>query len=44
MDDEDDFVHLLQLILLAEQQGDELEYELACIGMGIQVETFVKSR
>ena len=33
MDDEDEFVHLLQL-MLAEQQGDELEDELlACVGL-----------
>lgn len=35
MDDEDEFVHLLQL-MLAEQQGDEFEDELrvlACIGL-----------
>ena len=33
MDDEDDFVYLLQL-MLAEQQGDELEDELlACVGL-----------
>jgi hypothetical protein len=36
MDDEDDFVHLLQLMLAEQQRDDEMEDELllvACVGL-----------